>query len=123
MKISVSPVAFDEQSASLPGSRSLRVAEARLTSLSFRRFKRSSARSITQSSSRLAACGDADSQWSKASRTAVSTILVASGDDSLSLVWPWNSGSRMNTDSMPMPVASTSSAVICAAFLVLASSP
>ena len=45
------------QSASLPGSRSLRVAVLRATSFSWRRRRRSSARSITQSSSLLACCG------------------------------------------------------------------
>jgi hypothetical protein len=40
-----------EQSASLPGRRSLRVAVLRATSFSWRRRRRSSARSITQSSS------------------------------------------------------------------------
>ena len=42
-------------------------------------------------------------------------MRVASWVASLSLVWPWNSGSRMNTESMAAAVPSTSSAVICAA--------
>ena len=39
-------------------------------------------------------------------------MRVASWVASLSLVWPWNSGSRMNTESMAAAVPSTSSAVI-----------
>ncbi len=108
------------QSASLPGRRSLRVAVLRATSFSWRRRRRSSARSITQSSSLLACCGEAASQWSKASRTAVSTMRPASTVASLSLVWPWNSGSRMNTESIAAQVAMTSSVVTACHPLLLA---
>ena len=111
MKISEPAVPAAEQSASLPGRRSFRVALLRATSFSWRRRRRSSARSITQSSSLLAWAGEAASQWSKASRTAVSTMRCASTVASLSLVWPWNSGSRMNTDSIDAQVAMTSSVV------------
>ena len=62
--------------------------------------------------------GEAASQWSKASRSALSTMRVASGELSLSLVWPTNSGSRTNTESMAMQWASTSSAVRIAGALV-----
>ena len=102
------------QSASFPGSRSLRVAVLRATSFSWRRRRRSSARSITQSRSLLACCGEAASQWSKASRIAFSTMRPASTVASLSLVWPWNSGSRMKTDSIEAQVAMTSSVVTAA---------
>ena len=103
-----------EQSASLPGRRSLRVAVLRATSFSWRRRRRSSARSITQSRSLLACCGEAASQWSKVSRIAFSTMRPASTVASLSLVWPWNSGSRMKTESMEAQVAITSSVVTAA---------
>ena len=53
----------------------------------------------------------------------VSTIRAASCVASLSLVWPWNSGSRMNTDSIAAHDENTSSAVILSARLLLASSP
>jgi hypothetical protein len=43
-----------------------------------------------------------------------STIREASTVASLSLVWPWNSGSRMNTESMEAQVAITSSVVTAA---------
>jgi hypothetical protein len=46
------------------------------------------------------AFGSAASQLSKRSRTAPSTSLAASAVASRSLVWPTNSGSRMNTDSI-----------------------
>ena len=70
---------------------------------------RSSARSITKSSSLLACTGLADSQWSNGSLIACSTIFCAAAVASRSLVWPWNSGSRMNTDSMqPAPVMTSS---------------
>ena len=39
-------------------------------------------------------------KWSKWSRTAASTSRAASGLVSRSLVWLWNCGSRMNTESM-----------------------
>ena len=57
---------------------------------------------------------EAVSQWSKGSRRAISTRRWASAEDNRSLVWPWNSGLRMNTEiSAPAP-AMTSSAVIWA---------
>ena len=62
------------------------------------------------------------SQWSKWSRTAFSTMRKASSVDSLSLVWPWNSGSRMKTESSAPDVLITSSAVMTAARLLLVSS-
>ncbi|GJE41027.1 hypothetical protein AEGHOMDF_0186 [Methylobacterium soli] len=111
MKISEPAMPAVEQSASLPGSRSLRVAVLRATSFSCRRRRRSSARSITQSRSLFAWAGEAASQWSKASRIAVSTMRDASTVASLSLVWPWNSGSRMKTESIEAQVAITSSVV------------
>jgi hypothetical protein len=43
------------------------------------------------------------------------------GEDSRSLVWPWNSGSRMKTDSKARPPAITSSAVIRLGALVAGS--
>ena len=114
MKISVPCLEFMLQSASLPGSRSLRVADCRPISFSRLRLRRSSAWSMAQSSSLVACWGLSASQWSKASRTAFSTMRVASWVASLSLVWPWNSGSRMNTESMAAAVPSTSSAVMLA---------
>ena len=57
MNSSVPSAAWPEQSASLPGRRSLRVAEARATSLSLRRFSRSSARSMTKASRRAGGLG------------------------------------------------------------------
>ena len=60
------------------------------------------------------------SQWSNGSLIAFSTMRCASAVASRSLVWPWNSGSRMNTDSMqPAPVI-TSSVVTARGALVLA---
>jgi DNA gyrase/topoisomerase IV subunit B len=59
----------------------------------------------------LAWAGEAASQWSKASRIAVSTMREASTVASLSLVCPWNSGSRMKTESIEAQVAITSSVV------------
>ncbi len=112
MNSSVPSVAWPEQSASLPGRRSLRVAEARATSLSLRFFIRSSARSTTNSSSWLADLGWPESQWSMGSRRAVSTRRWASEDDSRSLVWPWNSGLRTNTEIRAPAPPTTSSAVI-----------
>ena len=50
-------------------------------------------------------------------------MRVASWVASLSLVWPWNSGSRMNTDSMAAAVPSTSSAVTLTARLLATRSP
>ena len=47
-------------------------------------------------------------------------MRAASGVASWSLVWPWNSGSRMNTESMAAQVAMTSSAVTAAGALGLA---
>ena len=103
------------QSASLPGSRNLRVADWRPISFSRLRFKRSSAWSIDHSKSFVACAGLSASQWSKASRTVLSTMRVASCVASRSFVWPWNSGSRMKTDSIAAAVPITSSAVTCAA--------
>ncbi|MCY1294832.1 hypothetical protein D9M70_441470 [compost metagenome] len=57
MKSSAPSAVFCEQSASLPGKRSLRTAVLRLTSFSLRRRTRSSARSTTQSSSLAASPG------------------------------------------------------------------
>ncbi len=114
MKISVPCLVPRLQSASLPGSRSLRVADWRPISFSRFLLSRSSAWSTAQSSSLVACWGESASQWSKASRTVLSTMRVASWVASRSLVWPWNSGSRMNTESMAAAVPSTSSAVICA---------
>ena len=113
MKISVPAAVWMVQSASLPGRRSLRVADWRPTSFSRLRFRRSSAWSIDHSSSFVACIGLSASQWSKASRTVLSTMRAASCVARRSLVWPWNSGSRMNTDSMAADVPITSSAVTC----------
>ncbi len=44
------------------------------------------------------------SQWSKASRIVPSTRRAASWLASRSLVWPWNSGSRMKIDSSAQAV-------------------
>ena len=71
MKISVPCAPLTAQSASLPGSRKRRVAVWRPISFSFRRRSRSSERSTTQSSRRLACVGLPVSQWSNASRTRV----------------------------------------------------
>ena len=57
------------------------------------------------------------------SRTALSTMRCASAVASRSLVWPWNSGSRMNTESSAAAGTSTSSAVMLAARLLPVSSP
>ena len=67
------------QSASLPGRRSLRTAVLRAMSFSWRRRRRSSARSTTKSRSLLACSGLPDSQWSNGSLIAFSTIFCASG--------------------------------------------
>jgi hypothetical protein len=111
------------QSASLPGSRTLRVAVLRLISFSSRRRRRSSAFSMAQVSSRPARSGSPDSQWSKWSRTSPSTQRAASGLASFSLVWPLNCGSAMNTESMAAAELSTSSAVIWPALRLPTSSP
>jgi hypothetical protein len=71
-------VAVAEQSASLPGRRSLRVAVLRSVSRSWRRRMRSSARSTIHSSSLSAWAGWPVSQWSKRSRIAASTSRAAS---------------------------------------------
>src|ERR1700749_2714875 len=71
MKISEPWVAVLVQSASLPGSRSLRTALLRKFSFSWRRRMRSSARSTTKSSSLLACVGLPASQWANGSRIAV----------------------------------------------------
>ena len=55
--------------------------------------------------------GSPASQWSKWSRNPVSTNREASGLVSLSLVWPWNCGSRTKTESMPASPPNRSSAV------------
>ena len=49
-------------------------------------------------------------------------MRMASSVASLSLVWPWNSGSRMNSESSAPDEVITSSAVITPARLLLASS-
>ena len=49
---------------------------------------------------------------------AVSTMRIASIVASRSLVWPTNSGSRMNTDSMPAAEIITSSLVMIEARLL-----
>ena len=117
MKIS-EPAAWPlVQSASLPGRRSLRVAALREMSFSWRRRMRSSARSTTKSSSLLACIGLPASQWSNGSLIAFSTMRCASAVARRSLVWPWNSGSRMNTESMQPAPTITSSLVIGAARL------
>ena len=79
MKISVPCAPLTAQSASLPGRRKRRVAVWRPISFSFLRRSRSSERSTTQSSRRLAWLGLPVSQWSKASRSALSTMRAASG--------------------------------------------
>ena len=50
---------------------------------------------------------------------ACSTIFCASAVASRSLVWPWNSGSRTNTDSMAPAPTMTSSLVMAAADALL----
>jgi hypothetical protein len=57
------------------------------------------------------------SQWSNWSLTALSTMRAASAVASRSLVWPWNSGSRMNTESIAAAPVMTSSLVTGAARL------
>ena len=82
-----------------------------------RRRIRSSARSTTKSNSLLACTGLPASQWSNGSLIACSTMRCASAVASRSLVWPWNSGSRMKAESMAAAPAITSSLVIAAARL------
>ena len=115
MKISEPCAAELVQSASLPGRRSLRTALLRAMSFSWRRRMRSSARSTTKSRSLLACVGLPASQWSKGSRIACSTMRWASAVARRSLVCPWNSGSRTNTDSMQAAPVMTSSEVTGAA--------
>ena len=117
MNSSAPSAAVEVQSASLPGRRSLRTALLREISFSCLRRMRSSARSITKSRSLLACAGLAASQWSNGSLIAFSTMRVASLVARRSLVWPWNSGSRMNTESMQAAPAITSSLVTAAARL------
>ena len=62
-------------------------------------------------------CGLPASQWSNGSLIAFSTMRWASAVARRSLVWPWNSGSRMNTESMQPAPTMTSSLVIPAARL------
>ena len=57
------------------------------------------------------------SQWSKWSLRQASTCRPASGATSRSLVWPWNCGFWMNTESSAQAPPSTSSAVSWATFL------
>ena len=105
------------QSASLPGRRSLRTAVLRAMSFSWRRRSRSSARSMTKSK-QLAGLQRI------ARQPMVERILDRLFDNSLraavarrSLVWPWNSGSRMNTESMqPAPVITSSLVTAVARF-------
>ena len=75
---------------------------------------------MTKSSSLLACCGLPASQWSNGSLIAFSTMRWASAVARRSLVWPWNSGSRMNTDSMQPAPTMTSSLVIGGGALALA---
>ena len=101
------------QSASLPGRRSLRVAVLRATSFSWRRRSRSSARSITQSSS-LSACVRVVGQ-PMVERIAHRVFDDAGRLDAGQLVLGLaltNSGSRMKTESMAAAEVITSSAVI-----------
>ena len=58
------------------------------------------------------------SQCSKLSPTMVSTSLVASTLTSFSLVWPWNCGCSMNTETRPAAPSITSSAVMIDALAV-----
>ena len=117
MKISVPAASGSSSRRACRAGAACALPICRPISFSRRRFRRSSAWSTVHSSSLVACCGQSASQWSKASRTALSTMRVASAVASLSLVWPWNSGSRMNTDSMAAAVPSTSSAVICGALV------
>ena len=117
MNSSEPSVAVLVQSASLPGRRSFFTAVLREVSFSARRRSRSSARSMTKSSSLLACSGLPDSQWSNGSLIACSTIFWASAVASRSLVWPWNSGSRTNTESITAAPTMTSSEVMGAARL------
>ena len=55
---------------------------------------------MTKASRLSADAGSPARKWSNRSRSAVSTSRVASGLVSFSLVWPWNCGSRRNTDSL-----------------------
>ncbi len=79
MKSSEPSAAVLVQSVSLPGSRSFLTAVLREISFSARRRNRSSARSMTKSSSLLACIGLPDSQWSNGSLIACSTMLLRFG--------------------------------------------
>ena len=120
MNSSEPSVAVLVQSASLPGRRSFFTAVLREVSFSARRRSRSSARSMTKSRSLLACSGLPDSQWSNGSLIACSTMRWASAVASRSLVWPWNSGSRTNTESITAAPTITSSEVIGGGALALA---
>ena len=120
MNSSEPSVAVLVQSASLPGRRSFFTAVLREISFSARRRSRSSARSMTKSSSLLACSGLPDSQWSNGSLIACSTMRWASAVARRSLVWPWNSGSRTNTESITAAPTMTSSEVIGGGALALA---
>ena len=98
-KISVPAALSRVQSASLPGSRNLRVAVLRAISRCWRRRWRSSARSAMRSSSSRRSPGRRRANGRNGRCTAPSTSRVASAEASRSLVWPWNCGSRMNSDS------------------------
>jgi hypothetical protein len=69
-----------------------------------------------------ASAGESASQWSKWIAQRVLDNPLGLDGASLSLVWPTNSGSRMNTDSMPIAEIITSSVVIAAARLLPVSS-
>ena len=84
---------------------------------------RSSARSMTRSNRALAAVESPDNQWSKWSLTAFSTKRVASAVASFSLVWPWNCGSWMKSETTMQAPPMTSSAVTAAARRLLVISP
>jgi hypothetical protein len=62
-------------------------------------------------------------KWSKWSRTAASTMRAASGEVRRSLVWLWNWGSRMNTESMISLPVIMSSGVMSLAFFWPTRSP
>ena len=55
----------------------------------------------------------------QAGRTKLSTVAVISGLLSLSLVCPWNCGSRTNTDSTPTTPSRMSSAVIFSPLILM----
>jgi hypothetical protein len=111
---------FCVQSASLPGRRSLRTAVLRVDFL-FLAAAHPLVGALDHPFEQLVGL-PADCRQPVVERIAMacSTMRWASTVASLSLVWPTNSGSRMNTDSITGAEIITSSVVMVAGALVLA---